>query len=229
MKITRIFLFASPLIWLIPPLLPASDNPAWIIGVSFYGLILRRFPWNLVMAGLCYSYAQQLGRDAFIWAGFSFFFPFATPLVLAFQSPKFNSTADVIRRMQAGPAKARASAGSFVDRFPLLAQYLAGKPESVWDGHKQRFDPVLTNYEFLLALDPSARIRMIAEASNRHFTTWVDDGHVEPSFYGAGMIEMKDLDETAKWLKGGAVSGGKLSIIWRQPDGVVKSLDYYAA
>src|SRR5689334_13851816 len=122
MKITRIFLFASPLLLFIPPIIPVTDNPGWIVFASFYGLILRRFPWNLVMAGLCYSYAQQLGRDAFVWAGFSFVFPFATPLVLAFQAPKFNSTADAIQRMMAKPAKARAAGGSFVERFPLLAR-----------------------------------------------------------------------------------------------------------
>src|SRR5581483_1632321 len=87
MRITRIFLFASPLLLFIPPLIPISDNPGWIIFGSFYSLIVRRFPWNLVMGGLCYSYAQSLGRDAAVWAGFSFFFPFATPLVLAFRSP----------------------------------------------------------------------------------------------------------------------------------------------
>src|SRR5947207_15928225 len=108
MKITRIFLFASPLLLFIPPLIPASENAGWIIFASFYGLIVRRFPWNLVMAGLCYSYAQQLGRDAFVWAGFSFFFPFATPLVLAFQSPKINSTADVMQRIHARSATAKA-------------------------------------------------------------------------------------------------------------------------
>ena len=36
------------------------------------------------MAGLCYNYAKQLGRDAFVWGGFSFFFPFLTPLLLGF-------------------------------------------------------------------------------------------------------------------------------------------------
>ena len=229
MKITRIFLFASPLLLLIPPLIPVTDNPGWILFGSFYGLIVRRFPWNLVMAGLCYSYAQGIGRDAFVWAGFSFFFPFLTPLVLAFRSPKYNSTADVLQRMRMGPAKAKPATGAFVDRFPLLCRYLEGKPESVWAGHKQRLDPVLNNYEFLLAIDPSARMRMIAEASNRHFTTWIDDGQPEPSFYGTGFVEMKDLDDISKWLKGGAASGGKLSIIWRQPDGLLKTFDYYAA
>jgi hypothetical protein len=229
MKITRIFLFASPLLLFIPPIIPASDNAGWLIFSSFYGLIVRRFPWNLVMAGLCYSYAQQLGRDAFVWAGFSFFAPFLTPLILAFQSPKINSTADALQRMMAKPAKAKGASGSFVDRFPLLARHMEGKPAPLWDLNKQRFDSVLSNYEFLLAIDPNDRIRLMAEASHRHFTTWLDEAAADSALYGAGMVEMKDLDDTAKWLKSLAASGSKLSIIWLQPDGVTKSLEYYAA
>jgi hypothetical protein len=229
MKITRIFLFASPLLLLVPPLFPMNDNPGWMIFSSFYSLIVGRFPWNLVMAFLCYSYAQQIGRDPFVWGGFSFFFPFATPLVLAFQSPKYNSTADVIQRMQQGPAKAKAATGSFSDRFPLLAEYLQGRPEANWAEQKARFEAVRTNYEFLLAIDPNAGIRMTAEAFNRRMTTWTDSTEAETKLFGAGFVEMKDLEQTAQWLKAGAVSGSKLSVRWRQPDGVVKSLEYYAA
>src|SRR5215813_2140983 len=116
MKITRIFLFASPLLLLVPPLLPMSDNPGWLVFSSFYSLLLGRFPWNLLMGFLCYTYAQQLGREAFLWAGFSFFFPFATPLVLAFMPPKYNSTADVIQRMKQGPPKGVAATGPFHER-----------------------------------------------------------------------------------------------------------------
>jgi hypothetical protein len=228
MKYTRIFLFASPLLLFIPPLIPVSENAGWLVFSSYYGLILRRFPWNLVMAGLCYSYARQIGGDGAIWAGFSFFFPFLTPLVLAFRTPKFNSTADVIQRLKAGPAKAKAASGSFAERFPLLARQLEGEPESAWAEHKQRLENVQANYEFLLALDLNNRMRMMAEASNRNFTTWMESGETHARFYGAGLVEAKDLDDTAKWLKRGAVTGGKLSIMWRQPDGVVKSLDYYA-
>ena len=88
---------------------------------------------------------------------------------------------------------------------------------------------MLSNYEFLLAIDPNDRIRLMAEASHRHFTTWLDEAAADSALYGAGMVEMKDLDDTAKWLKSLAASGSKLSIIWLQPDGVTKSLEYYAA
>lgn len=229
MKITRIFLFASPLLLLVPPLFPVSDNPGWIVFSSFYSLIVNRFPWNLVMAGLCFNYAQQIGRDAFVWAGFSFFFPFATPLVLAFRSPKYNSTADVVRRMQERPAKARAAAGPFDARFPLLAQYLQERPEAEGAEPKARFDPVPANYEFLLTVDPAARVRMMAEASNRRLTTWANVTESDTKLFGAGCVETKELEEVAQWLKGGAVSGGKLSIMWRLTDGVRKSFEYYAA
>jgi hypothetical protein len=229
MKTTRIFLFASPLLLLIPPLVPVSDNPGWILFGSFYSLIVRRFPWNLIMAGLCYNYAQQIGGDGFIWGGFSFFFPFITPLVLAFRSPKYNSTADVVRRMTAGPAKAKAAAGAFSDRFPLLSRYLQARPENLFTEQQSRFDAVPVNYEFLLEVDSGALIRLVAEASNRRLTTWTDTAEAGTQLYGAGVVETKDIEETASWLKGGAVSGGKLQIMWRQPDGVVKSHEFYAA
>ena len=228
MKTTRIFLFASPLLLLIPPIIPMTDNPGWMVFASFYSLIVRRFPWNLIMAGLCYTYAQQIGRDAFIWAGFSFFFPFATPLVLAFRAPKYGSTADAVQRATAGPTKAKAAQGPFSERFPLLVRYLQGKPEALFAEQKLRFDPVAVNYEFLLAVDPAAQIQMIAEASNRHLTTWIDTAESGTQLFGAGFVESKDLEEVAKWLKASAVSGGKLLIMWRQPDGVMKSLEYYA-
>lgn len=229
MKITRIFLFASPLLLLIPPLIPMSDNPGWIVFSSFYALIINRFPWNLVMAGLCYSYAQGIGRDAFVWAGFSFFFPSIVPLVLAFRSPKYNSTADVLRRMNARPAKVKAATGTFTERFPLLARYLQGKPETAWAEQELRLSAVGSNYEFQLAVDPNAMVRINAEAATRNLATWTDTTADGPQIFGAGIVEMKDLEEVAKWLKGGAVSGGKLSIIWRQPDNVVKSFEYFAA
>src|SRR5689334_10596586 len=228
MKITRIFLFASPLLLLIPPLIPTTDNAGWMVFASFYSLILRRFPWNLLMAGLCYAYAQQIGRDAFMWAGASFFFPFATPLVLAFRSPKHNSAADVMQRMKSGPGKAKASAGLFIDRFPLLTEYLRGRPDSVYAEQQARFDPVPVNYEFLLPVEQLAIERMAAEASKRQLTTWTDTGDGETRLFGAGIVQPKDIEDTATWLKSGAVSGGKLQIMWRQPDGQIKSHEYYA-
>jgi hypothetical protein len=229
MKTARIFLFASPLILLIPPLVPMNDNPGWMIFSSFYSLIVRRFPWNLVLAGLCYNYAQQIGRDAFVWAGFSFIFPFATPLVLAFRSPKHNSTADVIQRMKQRPAKSKAATGTFNERFPLLAQYLEGRPETDWAEQRERFDAVKANYEFLLDVDHATRVRMMAEASNRHMTCCTDSTESSAKLFGAGFVEPKDFNDVTKWLKSGSVSGGKLSIMSRQPDGVVKSFEYYAA
>jgi hypothetical protein len=206
-----------------------SDNPGWIVFGSFYFVILRRFPWNLIMAGLCYNYAQQIGGDAFVWAGFSFFFPFITPLVLAFRAPKHNSTADVVRRMTTGPAKSKAAAGAFSDRFPLLSRYLRSRPETLFAEQQARFDPVPVNYEFLLEADPDALVRMTAEASNRHLTTWADNTESGTQLFGAGIVETGDVEEVAKLLKSGAVSGGKLQIMWRQPDGVIKSHEYYAA
>jgi hypothetical protein len=228
-KTTRIFLFASPLLLLVPPLFAPNDNPGWIVFSSFYGLIIQRFPWNLIMAGICYNYAHQLGRDAFVWAGFSFFFPFLTPLILAFRSPKYNSTADVIQRMQAKPGKGKAITGSFKERFPLLERCLQDKPDSTRAEQKQRFDPVPSNFEFTLPVDNAALSNMLAEASTRRFTVWTEPGASETQVYGAGLVEPKDVQEFNKWLRGSGASGGKLTAIWVQPDGVQKVLEFYAA
>jgi hypothetical protein len=229
MKYTRIFLFLSPLILLIPPLLPLGTNLAWSMLGMFYGTILRRFPWNLVMAGLCYAYAQQLGRDAFRWAGASFFFPFCTPLILGFMSPKYNSTADVIRRMTAPPPRAKGASGVFEERFPLLQRCLSGMPEATCAEQRARFTAVESNYEFSLPVSRSALDRMLAEAASRNFTVWTQAGDAETQVYGAGLMQPAGIDDVATWLRGTGASGGKLSIIWRQPDGMPKIFEYYSA
>lgn len=228
MKATRIFLFLSPLILLVPPLLPLGTNFTWSMLGMFYGTILRRFPWNLIMAGLCYVYAQQLGRDAFRWGGASFFFPFCTPLVLGFMPPKYNSTADIIRRMNAPAARAAGSGGPFEDRFPLLHRTLSSVPEAAAE-QTSRFDGVSANYEFTLTVGQSALPVMLAEAANRKFTTWSYPGETEMQVYGAALVQPAEVEATTIWLRGAGVSGGKLTVIWRQPDGVQKYLEYYAA
>ena len=118
--------------------------------------------------------------------------------------------------------------GAFSDRFPLLSRYLQGRPENLFDKQQARFDPVPVNYEFLLEADPAALVRMVAEASDRHFTTWTDNAESGTQLFGAGIVETKDVEEVAKWLKSSAVSGGKLQIMWRQPDGIIRSHEYYA-
>jgi len=49
MKITRIFLFASPLLLLIPPLIPTTDNAGW--AVFAYFLQSARIHGTLVQMG----------------------------------------------------------------------------------------------------------------------------------------------------------------------------------
>src|SRR5919197_5082299 len=91
MKGTRIVLLLSPLLLFCPPLLPLDRSLGWTMLGVFYGGLLARFPWNILMAALCYYYAQQLGREAFLWAGGSFLVPFLTPLILAFMSARPGS------------------------------------------------------------------------------------------------------------------------------------------
>ena len=228
MKYTRIFLFLSPLLLFVPPMVPMqTDNVAWTMLGSFYGLLLRRFPWNLMMAGLCYVYAQQLGREAYWWGLLSFVFPFASPLVLAFVPPKFRSTAYEVNRALSGPAAAKAAEGKFEDRFPLLERRLEGKPEATRSEQNARFSPVVANFEFAAPVDPKALERITNEAHTRKFTIWTDWVNGGAVVYGAAMVQTPAVEEVTGWLKRTGVPGEKLDVAWRQPDGTLKYFEFY--
>ena len=227
MKYTRIFLFLSPLMLLCPPLVPMQDTVAMTMLMSFYGKLLRFFPWNLLMAGICYSYAQQLGRESFRWAGASFVFPFCTPVILGFMPPKYNSTAYAVKQALAQPAAAKGAAGKFDERFPLLQKCLEGKPESTNFEQLGRFAPVISNFEFTAKVDPSSLDRILPEAATRQFTVWPDAGSDGTRLYGAGLVQVKDVDDTTAWLKRIGMSGEKVDVAWRQSDGNMKYFEYY--
>src|ERR1035438_4561471 len=108
MKATRILLFLSPLLWFVPPLVPVEGNLGLEMLNSFYRGMLGRFPGNALMAFLCYTYAHQLGREAWLWVCGSLIFPFLAPFVLAFMPAKYGSLADVQRRGSRGPAPDKA-------------------------------------------------------------------------------------------------------------------------
>ena len=226
MKYTRIFLFLSPLMIFLPPLFPTNGSIALTMLGSFYSRILRFFPWNLIMAGICYSYAQQLGREAFRWGGASFFFPFLTPLVLGFMPPKFNSTAYTVNRALAVPV-AKGAAGKFDERFPLLQRCLEGKPETTNFEQLGRFAPLIANFEFTARVDPQALNRILPEAATRKFTVWPDAGPEGTRLYGAGLVQAKDTDDTTAWLKRIGMSGEKVDVAMRTPDGTLKYFEYY--
>ena len=228
MKYTRILLFLSPLLLLCPPLVPThTDNLAWSMIGSFYGLVLRRFPWNFVMAGLCYNYAQQLGREAAWWALFSFALPFVSPLVLAFVPPRFQSTAYEVERALGKGREAIGAVGGFDERFPLLERCLAGKSNITRIEQGTRFNPVVSNFEFTALVERGAIERILAEAQTRKFTVWADAGEEGTRLYGAGMVEKPALEETTAWLKRTGLPGEKMDVSWRQPDGGLKFFEYY--
>jgi len=228
MKATRIFLFLSPLMLLCPPLVPIdSGNVAWTMLGGFYGLVLRRFPWNFLMGGLCYMYAQQLGREAARWALVSFVIPFGTPLVLAFMPPKFRSTAYNVQEALAVPAAAKGVVGTFQDRFPLLNRCLAGKPEATHIEQGQRFQAVAANFEFAAIVDPGSLDRILPEAAARQFTVWTEAGADGTHLYGASLVQVKDVESVTAWLKTAGRPGEKLDVAWRHPDGSLKFFEYY--
>lgn len=103
MKSTRILLFMSPLLWFVPPLIHVND----ILGLAmlnyFYKGVLGAFPANVLMAYLCYTYADQLGREGWLWAAGSLRYPFIAPLILAFVPPKDGSAADLHEGTVLGP------------------------------------------------------------------------------------------------------------------------------
>jgi hypothetical protein len=227
MKATRVVLFLSPVLLLLPALLPVSSSLGLTMLGVFYGSLLRRFPWNLMMAGLCYVYANQLGREGFRWAIGSFVFPFLAPLILAFMPPMSDSIAENRRRAHAVPPPAKGAAGSFETRFPLLERFLAGKPEAICAEGRTRFTPVPANYEFSLRVDPSVLDGVLAEATERKFTTWANPDQRGTQVFGAGVVQPENIDTMAAWLRKASVPGEKLMVAWRQNDGRLKFFEYY--
>ena len=64
------------------------------------------------MAFLCYTYAGQLGREAWPWVTGSLVAPFLAPLILVFMPAKYGSAGDQQRRGYARPAPAQTELGS---------------------------------------------------------------------------------------------------------------------
>src|ERR1035438_9281680 len=148
MKATRILLFLSPLLWFMPPLIPVDSNSGlgWVN--YFYRGMLGAFPGNALMAFLCYTYAGQLGREAWPWVVGSLRFPFIAPLILGFMPAKYGSDADEQRRSGARPAPAKAATGAFEARFPLLSAYLANLDPAIRVKPQERMLSVKANFEF---------------------------------------------------------------------------------
>jgi hypothetical protein len=224
MKNQRILLFLSPLLFFIPPLLPGvQDNAGIATLMFFYARILRRFPWNLLMAAICYSYAGKIGRDTFRWSLGAFVAPYLTPLILAFVPPHYSSRAAMVNAQNAPPRPVDIK-GAFEERFPLLSRRLAEQPEAVRQEQKTRFAAAPSNFEFLITVRDGAMDVMLTDALIRKLTVWASP---ENQLFGAGVVLPAAFDETIAWLRRNCSEQTKMEVSARSADGRIKFFEYY--
>jgi hypothetical protein len=226
MKATRILLFLSPLLLFVPPLIPVSDTPGLAILNMFYKGMLGRFPGNALMAFLCYTYASQLGREAWPWVTGSLYFPFLAPFILAFMSPKYGSSADTQRRGTARPAPAKAAMGPFETRFPLLSAYLAARPPAAGMEPRARLDLVKANFEFSAFVDPTGLDGLVSGATARQLTVWTNPEDSGVRIFGAGLVGSTDIEGVTRWLRQAAPQR-KVATAIHPNEGPTKYFEYY--
>ena len=227
MKATRILLFLSPLLYFIPPLVPVDENNTGLFLLNyFYRGVIGVFPGNVLMCLLCYTYARQLGREGWPWVVGSLRYPFIAPFVLAFMPAKYGSAADEQRRGSARPAPAKAAAGPFEARFPLLSAYVGSKTQDIGADARAKMDPVKANFEFSAFVDQQGLDALNARAVQMKFTLWT---HPEdPGFrvFGAGMVAATAMDSVTTWLREVAPQR-KLATAVHQTEGPTKYFEYY--
>src|SRR5262245_22724693 len=226
MKATRIILFLSPLLWFMPPLISVGDNTGFFLLDVFYRGMLGAFPGNAIMAFLCYTYADQLGREGWPWIIGSLRYPFIAPLVLAFVPPKPNSAADSQRRMNARSAPPKAAGGPFETRFPLLATYLGSNAPEVRANARAQMEPVPANFEFSAFVDQEGLSNLAAGAATRKLTFWTNTEEPGVRVFGAGIVAASELDGVTTWLKQVAPQR-KLATAVHSNDGPTKYFEYY--
>ena len=228
MKATRILLFLSPLLWFVPPLIRVDDNLGLTLLNSLYKGMLGRFPGNALMAFLCYTYASQLGREAWLWVVGSLYFPFLAPLILAFMPPKHGSAADLQRRGGRRLVPAKAASGPFETRFPLLAAYLATLPKATGLELRirARLDPVQANFEFSAFVEPARLDGLLAGAAARQFTVWTNPEDSGVRVFGAGMVDTPAVDSVTTWLRQAAPQR-KVAAAVHPAEGPTKFFEYY--
>ena len=229
MKAARVLLLLSPIIIFLPPLLPSwNKSVAWGLLGFLFRRILRSFPWNCLMGGLCYSYAKQLGRDEWRWGMGGLIVPFLTPCILAFMPPKpYSTAADFRVKRDAPPPKS--VAGSFEDRFPLLERCLSTQPEEIRSEQKARFTAIPVNFEFLMTVAPEALEKVVAEMQLRKLTPWVELGEKSAQLFGAGLVPADRREEATAWLLQVRVPGTKVDVSARDPDGRLRHFEYRSA
>lgn len=219
-------MFLSPLLLFVPPLVPVTDNTGLMLLNFFYKGLLGRFPGNALMAFLCYTYAGQLGREAWPWVTGSLFYPFLAPLILAFMPAKYGSSADEQRRGRGRSAPAKAAAGPFDARFPLLSAYLANVPEAARLEPRVRLDPVKANYEFSAFLDPAEMEAFLAGATARQLTVWTTADDAGVRVFGAGMVATAAIDGVTQWVRQSAPKR-KVATAVHPAEGPTKFFEYY--
>ena len=226
MKSTRILLFMSPLLWFVPPLIHVND----ILGLAmlnyFYKGVLGAFPANVLMAYLCYTYADQLGREGWLWAAGSLRYPFIAPLILAFVPPKDGSAADLQRRNSVGPAAAKAAGGPFETRFPLLSAYLGSMAPAISAEARAAMEPVKANFEFSAWVDQNGIAALVAGAAAKNLTLWKNPEDPGVRVFGAGMIDAPAVEGVTQWLRQVAPQR-KLATSVHPNEGPPKYFEYY--
>jgi hypothetical protein len=227
MKATRILLFLSPLLWLVPPLIPMQDAPLGLAIVNFlYRGVVGRFPGNALMAFLCYTYAHQLGRESWYWVLFSLRWPYLAPFILAFVPPKYGSAADSQRRIGGRPIRTKAVGGEFDARFPLLAAYLANQSEALRTDARAQMDTVAANFEFSVFAGPNHVDAFRAGAAARAFTMWTNAEAGGTRLFGAGLVDPKKIPDVTAWLLAAAPER-KISTAVHPADAPTKYFEYY--
>ena len=227
MKATRILLFLSPLLLFVPPLVPVDQGGVGMILLdSFYKGLLGRFPGNALMAFLCYTYAHQLGREAWPWVTGSLAWPFLAPLILAFMPAKYGSAADEQRRAGGRQAPAKAATGAFEARFPLLGGYLASASEATGLEARARLDPVQANFEFSAFVERAGFDGLLAGAAQRQLTVWSSPEDNGFRVFGAGMVASKAMESVTAWLRQ-AAPRRKIATAMHPAEGPTKYFEYY--
>jgi len=227
MKATRILLFLSPLLWFAPGLIPVDASPGLMLLNDLYKGLLGKFPWNAIMAFLCYTYARQIGREAWPWVVGSLVFPFIAPFILGFMSPSYGSVAYEQHRSGVASPAARAAEGPFATRFPLLNGYLENLPKTAQAEPKAKMDLVKANFEFAVLLAPEKLDAFVAEATARQLTVWSRAEDSVVRVFGAGLVQAGLTDSTTLWLRG-ASPDRKVAVAIHKPDGSpTKYFEYY--
>ena len=201
MKATRIFLFLSPLLILVPRLIPVQEHSGLAILDYVYDGALGLFPANVLMAFLCYTYAGHLGREEWLWVLGSLRYPYLAPFVLAFMPANFGSPAETEARLSGKPAATKAAAGPFETRFPLLAAYLSSKKPALVAHAKARMEPVNANFEFSACVDRTGLDTLLAAAEQKNLTLWMQPEDPGMRVFGAGMVDPPAVDGITRWLR----------------------------